>query len=98
MRGIYSLLFFVVLYSFVGVKFISFHLFILRNEKKFLLCGLKVGRFPTWHERQAAYVAAVKEFLLKMKPEFSEVEVKFVQSIRVDPKLYLDVECGNAYQ
>jgi hypothetical protein len=57
-----------------------------------------VGRFPNWHERQAAYVAAVKEFLLKMKPEFSEVEVKFVRSIRVDPKLYLDVECGNAYQ
>jgi hypothetical protein len=69
-----------------------------RNEKKFLLCGLKVGRFPTWHERQAAYVAAVKAFLLKMKPEFSEVAVKFVRSIRVDPKLYLDVECGNAYQ
>jgi hypothetical protein len=59
---------------------------------------LKVRRFPTWHERQAAYVAAVKAFLLKLKPEFSEVEVKFVRSIRVDPKLYLDVESGNAYQ
>jgi hypothetical protein len=40
----------------------------------------------------------MKAFLLKLKPEFSEVEVKFVRSIRVDPKLYLDVECGNAYQ
>jgi hypothetical protein len=40
----------------------------------------------------------VKEFLLKMNPEFAEVAVKFVKSIRVDPKLYLDVECGNAYQ
>jgi hypothetical protein len=69
-----------------------------RNEKKFLLCGLEVGRFPTWHERQAAYVSAVKKFLLKLKPEMSEVEVKFVRSIRVAPKLYLDVECGNAYQ
>ncbi len=69
-----------------------------RNEKKFLLCGLKVGRFPTWHERQAAYISAVKEFLLKLKPEMAEVEVKFVRSIRVEPKLYLDVECGNAYQ
>ncbi len=59
---------------------------------------MEVGKFPTWHERQAAYVAAVKELLLKMKPEFSEVEVKFVRSIRVNPKLYLDVECGNAYQ
>ncbi len=76
-------------------RFISFA---KRNEKKFLLCGLKVGCFPTWHERQAAYVAAVKEFLLKMKPEFAEVQVKFVRSIRVNPKLYLDVECGNAYQ
>jgi hypothetical protein len=73
-------------------------LHIFRNEKKFLLCGLKVGQFLTWHERQAAYVEAVKAFLLKMKLEFSEVEVKFVRSIRVDPKLYLDVECGNAYQ
>jgi len=63
-----------------------------------LLCGLEVGRFPTWHERQAAYVAAVKKLLLQMKPEFAEVEVKFVRSIRVKPKLYLDVECGNAYQ
>jgi hypothetical protein len=59
---------------------------------------LKVGRFPTWHERQAAYVAAVKELLLKMNPEFAEVTIKFVRSIRVEPKLYLDVECGNAYQ
>jgi hypothetical protein len=40
----------------------------------------------------------VKKLLLQMKPEFAEVEVKFVRSIRVKPKLYLDVECGNAYQ
>ncbi len=69
-----------------------------RNEKKFLISGLQVKRFPTWHERQAAFVSAVKEYLIKMNPEFETIEVKFVRSIRVDPKLYLEVECGSPFQ
>jgi hypothetical protein len=69
-----------------------------RNEKKFLISGLQVKRFPTWHERHAAFVSAVKEYLIKMNPEFEFIEVKFVRSIRVDPKLYLEVECGGPFQ
>jgi hypothetical protein len=85
-----------------SVSIISFHLifclFVFSNEKKFLLSGLKVKRFPTWHERQAAFVSSVKEFIVKMSPELESVEVKFVRSLRVDPKLYLEVECGGPFQ
>jgi hypothetical protein len=77
---------------------IFFHLYLFSNEKKFLLSGLKVKRFPTWHERQAAFVSSVKEFVVKMSPELESVEVKFVRSLRVDPKLYLEVECGGPFQ
>jgi hypothetical protein len=59
---------------------------------------LKVKRFPTWHERQAAFVSSVKEFIVKMSPELDSVEVKFVRSLRVDPKLYLEVKCGGPFQ
>jgi hypothetical protein len=69
-----------------------------RNENKFLLSGLKLQKYQTWHERQAAYVAAVKDFVVKMKPDFTNVEVKFVRSMRVEPRLYLAVECGNPFQ
>jgi hypothetical protein len=40
----------------------------------------------------------VKEFIVKMSPELESVEVKFVRSLRVDPKLYLEVECGGPFQ
>jgi len=69
-----------------------------RNESQFLLGGLKVDNKPTWHERQAAYKAAVKAFLVKMKPEFESLEVKFVRSLRVDPRLFLAVECTNVLE
>ena len=69
-----------------------------RNESQFLLGGLKVDNKPTWHERQAAYKAAVKAFLVKMKPEFESLEVKFVRSLRVDPRLFLIVECKSVYE
>jgi hypothetical protein len=75
-----------------------FFFFFHRNEKKFLLSELQVKRFPTWHERQAAFVSSVKEFVVKLKPDFESVEIKFVRSLRVDPKLYLEVECGNPFQ
>jgi len=54
--------------------------------------------FPTWHERQSAYVAAVKSFVVKIGVDVDSVEIKFVRSFRTKPKLFLDVECGNAVQ
>ena len=69
-----------------------------RNEKKFVVSGLEVSMFPTWHERQAAYVAAVKSFVVKIGVDVDSVEIKFVRSFRTKPKLFLDVECGNAVQ
>jgi hypothetical protein len=76
---------------------INFHL-LFRNENKFLLSGLKLQKYQTWHERQAAYVSAVKDFVIRMNPEFTNVEVKFVRSMRVEPRLYLAVECGTPFQ
>jgi hypothetical protein len=64
-----------------------------RNETKFLLGGLKVDNRPTWQERQNAYMEAVKAFLVRLKPEFGEISIKFVRSMRVDPRLFLIVEC-----
>jgi hypothetical protein len=73
-------------------------LLFVRHENKFLISGLKLQKFPTWHERQAAYVSAVKAFVLKMNPDFTSVEIKFVRSMRVEPRLYLSVECGSVFQ
>ena len=70
----------------------------LRNEKKFVVSGLEVSMYPTWHERQSAYVAAVKSFVVKIGVDVDSVEIKFVRSFRTKPKLFLDVECGNAVQ
>jgi hypothetical protein len=69
-----------------------------RNKSQFLLGGLKVDNKPTWHECQAAYKAAVKAFLVKMRPEFESLEIKFVRSLRVDPRLFLAVECANVLE
>ncbi len=57
-----------------------------------------MAKHQTWHERQAAYVAAVKDLLLKLNSEFASLEVKFVRSMRVEPRLYLSVECASAFQ
>jgi hypothetical protein len=59
---------------------------------------LKVGKLSAWIERQEAYKKAVKEFLTKLKPEFSTLPVNFVKAIRYDPKLILSVECAKAKQ
>jgi len=63
-----------------------------------VVSGLEVSMYPTWHERQSAYVAAVKAFVVKLGVDVDSVEIKFVRSFRTKPKLFLDVECGSAFQ
>jgi len=65
-----------------------------RNESLFLLAGLVVPNEPTWQARQAAYVAAVKKFLTKLKPEFEATQIVFVRNLRTHPRLFLIVECA----
>jgi len=64
------------------------HLFIciFSHENRFLLAGLKVKKHPDWSARQAAYLAAVKDFLVKLKPEFATLPVQFVRAIRYELK------------
>jgi hypothetical protein len=71
---------------------------LFRNEKKFVISGLDVAMYPSWHERQSAYIAAVKAFIVKIGIDVDEVKVKFVRSFRTKPKLFLDVECGSVMQ
>jgi hypothetical protein len=70
-----------------------------RNEHRFLLAGLKIEKLADWAARQAAYAKAVKEFLPKLKQDFSEVEIKFVRAISVgrgqEARLVLSVDCGS---
>jgi hypothetical protein len=73
-------------------------LYLFSHENRFLLAGLKVAKNPAWTERQAAYMAAVKDFLTKIKPEFVDLPVSFVQAVRHEPKLILSVECPKAKQ
>ncbi len=63
-----------------------------------MIAGLDVGKKPSWEERQAAYLTAVKEFLIRLKPEFSALPVKYVKAIRYEPRLLLSVECGKPKQ
>ncbi len=70
----------------------------LSHEHRFLLSGLNVEKKPSWTERQAAYLSAVKAFLGKIKPEFAELPVVFVKAIRFEPKLLLSVECAKPKQ
>jgi hypothetical protein len=73
-----------------------FHTF--SHENRFLVAGLKVKKLPDWSARQAAYMTSVKDFLTKLKPEFSNLPVTFVRAIRYEPKLLLSVECPKAKQ
>ncbi len=73
-------------------------LFLSSHENRFLIAGLKIKKLPDWAARQAAYLAAVKEFLAKLKPEFSALPIQFVRAIRYEPKLLLSVECEKAKQ
>ncbi len=76
----------------------NFFFFVFRNEKKFVVSGLEVAMYPTWHERQLSYVAAVKAFVVKLGVDIDAVEIKFVRSFRTKPKLFLDVECASVSQ
>jgi hypothetical protein len=76
---------------------------LIRNEHRFLLAGLKVDKMSDWAARQEAYTKAVKECLVKMKPDFAtEVMVKFVRAVSVgrgqDARLILSVDCGSVEQ
>ncbi len=62
------------------------------------MAGLDVGKKPSWEERQAAYMTAVKEFLVKLKPEFATLPVAYVKAIRYEPRLLLSVECAKPKQ
>jgi hypothetical protein len=70
----------------------------ISHENRFLIAGLKIKKLPDWSARQAAYLSAVKEFLAKLKPDFSSMPVTFVRAIRYEPKLLLSVECEKAKQ
>jgi hypothetical protein len=85
----------------MGCQHIIF--FVIRNEHRFLLAGLKIEKNADWAARQAAYLTAVKAFLVKLKPDFStEVEVKFVRVTNVgrgqETRLFLSVDCGSIDQ
>jgi len=87
----------VLFYCYPGLLF-SLMYSLTSHEHRFLLSGLKIEKKQSWTERQSAYLSAVKAFLTKIKPEFSELPVVFVKAIRFDPKLLLSVECAKAKQ
>jgi hypothetical protein len=66
------------------------------------LAVLKVEKLADWAAQQAAYTQAVKDFLVKLKPEFTEIEVKFVKGMYVgrgpEARLFLSVDCGSVEQ
>jgi len=57
-----------------------------------------VEKKPSWEERQAIYMATVKAFLTKLKPEFATLPIVFVKGIRFEPKLLLSVDCAKPKQ
>jgi preprotein translocase subunit YajC len=89
----------IYVYAMPLLAYIYFLYFdLIRNEKKFVISGLEVAMQPTWHERQSAYVTAVKAMVVKLNIEPDAVEIKFCRSFRTKPKLFLDVECGSVAQ
>jgi hypothetical protein len=85
-------------YIYLSASYLDWFILIPRNEKKFVISGLEVAMQPTWHERQSAYVTAVKAMVVKLGIEPDAVEIKFCRSFRTKPKLFLDVECGSVAQ
>ncbi len=59
-------------------------------------------RHSDWAARQAAYMTAVKEFIVKLNPEFTSIEVTFVKALNVgrkeDKRLFLSVDCKDVQQ
>ncbi len=77
--------------------------FLLRNENRFLLAGLKVERLADWEACQAAYSAAVKDFIKKLKPDFAEsVEIRFVKGTYIgrgqDQRIFMSADCAAVEQ
>ncbi len=64
----------------------------------FVISGLEIAMYPTWHEHQSSYVAAVKAFIVKLGIDIDQVKVKIVRSFRTKLKLFLDVKCGSVTQ
>jgi hypothetical protein len=67
------------------------------------LAGLKVEKMADWAARQAAYLAAAKAFLSKLKPDFSAINIKFVRALNLgrkkdEPRLFLSVDCATVEQ
>ena len=66
------------------------------------MAGLKVEKMSDWAARQAAYSKAARDFLLKLKPEFADIEVKFVRGTNLgrgqESRLFLSVDCGSVEQ
>jgi len=85
-------------YIYLSTSYLDCFLLIHRNEKKFVISGHEVAMQPTWHERQSAYVTAVKAMVVKLGIDPDAVEIKFCRSFRTKPKLFLDVECGSISQ
>jgi hypothetical protein len=48
------------------------------------------------------YLAAAKSFILKLKPDFSTIEVTFVKALNIgrkeDKRLFLSVDCRTVEQ
>lgn len=67
------------------------------------MAGLKVEKLSDWAARQAAYLAAAKAFMVKLNPEFGQIEVKFVRALSVgrknsESRLFLSVDCAKVEQ
>ncbi len=56
-------------------------LFFPSHEHRFLIARFEIKKKPSWEERQAAYLAIVKAFLTKLKPEFASLPITFVKGI-----------------
>ena len=64
-------------------------------ENQFVISGLSITKLDSWQERQAAYVKATKDFLVKFCPALSSISIKFCRVITTSPRLFLNVECDS---
>jgi len=62
-------------------------------KNQFVIAGLSIAKADTWQDRQASYVKATKNFLVKFCPALSSVAIKFCRVISSTPRLFLNVEC-----
>jgi hypothetical protein len=64
-------------------------------ENQFVIAGLSITKADTWQDRQASYVKASKEFLVKLSPALAPVMIKFCRVVSSTPRLFLNVECDS---